>query len=311
MTRPRIVVIGSSNTDLIVTADRIPSAGETVLGTSLTTAAGGKGANQAVAAARLGADVTLVARIGRDAFGDAALAALAREGVRTDFVVRDDDAPSGVALIVVDGHGENAIAVAPGANALLSEGDVRRAREPIVAADAVLLQLEVPLATVECAARLAADGRAHVVLNPAPARPLTRGLLAVVTVLTPNRTESETLAAMPVTDAHSADRAAQALCEKGVANVVVTLGAGGAVFAGGMGAGRVPGVPVDAVDSTAAGDAFSAAIAVALAKGEALADAVRLATLAGALTVTRVGAQPSLPSIAEVNALARERALLQ
>ena len=311
MTRPRIVVIGSSNTDLIVKADRIPSAGETVLGTSLSTAAGGKGANQAVAAARLGADVTLVARIGRDAFGDAALAALAREGVRTDFVVRDDDAPSGVALIVVDGRGENAIAVAPGANARLSEENVRRARERIVAADALLLQLEVPLETVEYAARLAADGRARVILNPAPARPLSRELLAVLTVLTPNRTESETLAGMLVTDADSADRAAQALCEKGVANVVVTLGAAGAVFAGALGVGRVPGVRVTPVDTTAAGDAFNGALAVALARGESLVDAARFASLAGALTVTRAGAQPSLPSIEEVNALARNGALRQ
>jgi len=311
MSRRRIVVVGSSNTDLIVKAERIPAAGETVLGTSLAQAAGGKGANQAVAAARLGADVTLVARIGRDVFGDAALAGFAREGIRTDFVVQDDTAPSGVALIVVDARGENAIAVAQGANARLSEGDVRRASERIVEADAVLLQLEVPLETVEFAAKLASDGRAHVILNPAPARPLRRELLARLTVLTPNRTESEALTGMPVTDAETANRAARALCHMGAPSVVVTLGAAGAVFAGEMGVGHVPGVPVDAVDSTAAGDAFSAALAVALAKGEPLASAVRFASLAGALTVTRAGAQPSLPSIEEVNALARDRVLLQ
>jgi len=306
--RPRIVVAGSSNTDLIVRADRIPAAGETVLGTALTTAGGGKGANQAVAAARLGADVSLVARIGRDAFGDAAIAGLAQEGIRTDLIQRDDASPSGVALIVVDQRGENAIAVAPGANARLSSQDVQAAAERIADARVLLLQLEIPLATVAAAATLAARVGVAVILNPAPAQPLSDDLCRLITVLTPNQREAAMLAGLPVTDAPTARQAARLLRDRGVGNVVVTMGAAGAVFTGALGEGHLPGIQVTPVDTTAAGDAFTGALGVALARGWSLQHAVEFATIAGALAVTRPGAQPSLPSLEQVRAFSAERA---
>jgi len=294
--RVRVVVVGSSNTDLVVKARAIPLPGETVLGGTFLSAPGGKGANQAVAAARLGADVTFVARIGIDGFGSAAMAGLITEGIHTEFVVRDAEAASGVALITVDERGENAIAVAPGSNGRLSPDDVERARDAIADADVLLLQLETPLETVRHAARLAHAAEVPVVLNPAPAQPLDRQLLGHATVLTPNRGEASLLSGIAVRDGPTAEASAAALLGMGATNVVITLGADGAFWAGPNGAGLVEGISVDAADTTAAGDAFNGALAVALAAGQAIADAVRFATVAGALATTRLGAQPSLPT---------------
>jgi len=291
-----VVVVGSSNTDLVIKARTIPHPGETVLGGTFVSAPGGKGANQAVAAARLGADVIFVARIGIDGFGDAAVAGLTTEGIHTDFVVRDAQAASGVALIVVDERGENAIAVAPGSNGLLSADDVERARDAITDADVLLLQLESPLDTVRHAARLAHAAQVPVVLNPAPAQPLDREFLRRVTVLTPNRGEASLLSGIAVRDVPTAEASATALLGMGAANVVITLGTDGAFWAGPEGAGLVEGTSVDAVDTTAAGDAFNGALAVALATGQAIPAAVHFATVAGALATTRLGAQPSLPT---------------
>jgi ribokinase len=293
---PRVVVVGSSNTDLVIKTQSIPRPGETVLGGSFLMAAGGKGANQAVAAARLGADVTFIARIGSEPFGDAALAGLAAEGIRTEFVMRDDRAASGVALIIVDEQAENAIAVAPGANSLLSVHEVEQANDTIRAADVLLLQLETPLDTVRHAARLAREAQVPVILNPAPAQSLDRALLEYVTVLTPNRGEAALLSGIEVVDEATARAAAQALLEMGVAHVVITLGAEGALWIGQGEEDRVAGILVEALDTTGAGDAFNGALAAALGAGDSMCQAVRFATVAGALATTQMGAQPSLPT---------------
>ncbi len=304
--RPRIVVVGSSNTDMVVEAGRLPAPGETVLGGRFLTAAGGKGANQAVAAARLGADVALVARVGRDPFGDAALGGFECEGIRTEHVRRDDEAPSGVALILVGAAGENLIAVAPGANARLGPDDVDAAARAIETADLLLLQLEVPFETVRRAAAIARAAGVRVLLDPAPAPALDLlepALLAAVSILTPNESEAERLTGIRVEDDASAERAARALRERGVPVVVITLGAGGCLAIAEEGAIRVPGASLagaEAVDATAAGDTFNGALAWALAGGRPLAEALAFANRAASIAVTRRGAQPSMPTLSEL-----------
>jgi ribokinase len=302
MKTPRIVVVGSSNTDMVVKGERLPRPGETVTGGEFLIAAGGKGANQAVAAARLGAEVAFVAKVGADMFGDQAVAGYRKEGIDTDFVLRDPKKPTGVALILVDRQGENLISVASGANNALSPEDVEKAAERIRAADVVVLQLEIPMETVAFAARFAAENGVAVILDPAPAPagPLDPGLLKHVTYLKPNETEAERLTGIPVRDEASALQAAEKLLANGVRNAIVTLGAKGALWANGRRSCFVPGMAVEALDSTAAGDAFSGALACALARGLGLDEAVRYAGLVGALSVTRLGAQPSLPTKEEV-----------
>mgnify|MGYP001822556186 CR=1 FL=1 len=294
----RIVVVGSINSDLVVRAPRIPSPGETVTGGTFFQADGGKGANQAVAAARLGAHVSLVARVGVDELGDHAVAGLREEGIDVSFVRRDPAEATGVALIVVDANGENAIAVAPGANARLTVEDVESARQAIHDADIVLVQLETPLEAVERAATLASEAGVRVILNPAPARPLPDALLRLVDVLTPN--ESEVAALGGEEDVRSAG---SAIRQRGVETVVVTLGARGAMIMEAHGASSIPAFEIDATDTTAAGDAFNGALAVGLATGGTIDAAVRLGCAAGALAATGAGARPSLPSREEVKAL--------
>ncbi len=301
--RPKIVVIGSSNTDMVIRLARLPRPGETILGGEFTTAAGGKGANQAVAAARAGGDVTFVARVGRDVFGDQALAGFRRDRIETRLVLRDGRAPSGVALIFVAKDGENSIAVAGGANARLSPADVRRAAGAIRAADSVVLQLETPLPTFEAAAQLAARAGVRVILNPAPAQKLPERLLKLVSILTPNETEAELLTGVSVRDASSAQRAADELLQRGVGAVVITLGARGAFAATREFRRLVPGFRVKAVDTTAAGDVFNGALAVALGEGRGLIEAVQFANAAAAVSVTRLGAQPSAPRRQEIERL--------
>lgn len=306
MKRPRIVVVGSSNTDMVVRSARIPAPGETVTGGQFLLAAGGKGANQAVAAARLGAEVTLVAKVGSDMFGDQAVAGYQREGIVTDFIFRDPRHATGVALILVDEQGENLISVASGANHALGPEDVQRAAERIRSADVVLLQLEIPLETVACAAQVAAEAGVPVILDPAPAPagPLDPAILKHVTCLKPNETEAERLTGIPGRDEASARLAAARLLEGGARYAIITLGAKGALWVERERSGFVAGNRVEAVDSTAAGDAFSGALACALARGLALEEAVRYAGLVGALSVTRLGAQPSLPTEEEVRQFA-------
>jgi ribokinase len=299
-----IVVVGSSNTDMIVKLDRIPKPGETRLGGEFMTAAGGKGANQAVAAARAGGAVTLVARVGQDMFGERALSGLAKNGVNVDYV-QCDKCSSGVALIFVGEDGENSIAVASGANAKLSPADVRKAKRAFADAGIVMMQLESPLETVQAAADLAAARGIPVILNPAPAQPLPEKLLKKVSILTPNEIEAELLTGIKVNSEASCARAADILRRQGVETVVITLGASGAYIAAAAGKQRVSGFRMKAVDTTAAGDVFNGALAVALAEGLPLIHAVRFANAAGALSVTRMGAQPSAPTRREIEKLVK------
>ena len=301
--KPPILVIGSSNTDLIIKAARIPRPGETILGGEFARAAGGKGANQAVAAARAGGAVTFIARVGCDANGEAALAGFAADGINVKHVIRDPTRPSGVALILVDQNGENSIAVASGANDKLSPADVRRAKGAFRQAQIVLLQLETPLATVVAAAALAAGAGVRVVLNPAPARPLPAQLLKHLYLLTPNESEAELLTGVSVTDEATAARAADKLLARGVQNVIITMGSRGAFVAGKDWRQLIPGFKVNAVDATGAGDIFNGALVVALAEGRPLLEAARFASAAAAISVTRFGAQPSAPSRPEIEAM--------
>ncbi len=298
MAQSGVIVVGSSNTDMIVRANRLPLPGETVLGGDLTMAAGGKGANQAVAAARVGAPVTLVARVGTDLFGQQTRAAFEREGLNLDYVLRDAGTPSGVALIVVGPGGQNIIAVAPGANRNLTPADITTALPAIARARVMVLQLEIPLHTVLAAAKAGHDAGLIVILNPAPAEALPAALYETVDVLTPNEHEAALLTGLALDEPEAA---AAVLLARGMGVVIVTLGAAGVVLARrGQLPRRVPGFQVQAVDSTAAGDAFNGGLAAALARGDELDTAVRYAQAVAALSVTRPGAQPSLPTAEEV-----------
>jgi ribokinase len=298
---PYILVVGSSNTDMVVKADRLPGPGETVLGGAFLTAAGGKGANQAVAVARLGADVVFVAKVGKDVFGLQAVELFRKEGIDTSYIVIDEENPSGVALITVDSDGENCIVVASGANANLRRVDLVAAEEKIKNAALVLMQLEIPLETVEYVAGVAAARGVPVILNPAPARTLPDGLLRGLSILTPNRKEAEMLTGMAIADRADAGRAARALAGKGIKTVIVTLGADGALLLDDGKLDWVTAPLVAAVDTTAAGDVFCAALTVALSEGRLMRDAVGFACAAAALSVTKMGAQPSAPSRSEVD----------
>ncbi|HMA54354.1 MAG TPA: ribokinase [Acidobacteriota bacterium] len=298
----RVLVVGSSNTDMVIRVPRIPRPGETILGGTFAMAAGGKGANQAVAAARAGGRVTFIARVGDDIFGDRALANFESDGLDGRFIVRTPGSASGVALINVDERGENSISVASGANALLSVDDVARAEGAFDAADIVLLQLESPLGTVEAAARKAGKKGVPVVLNPAPACPLDDGLLRRVAILTPNEHEAGILSGIPVKDERGARDAAARLHARGPATVVITCGERGVYASAPEFEGPVPGFKVDPVDTTAAGDVFNGALAVALAEKVPLVAALRFAQAAAAISVTRTGAQPSAPTRAAIDA---------
>ncbi len=294
--KQHIVVVGSSNTDLIIRVEHIPKPGETVLGGKFVTAAGGKGANQAVAAARAGGKVTFVARIGQDTFGTQAMRGFKQDGLNLKHLVSDNKHPSGTALIFVSQSGENSIAVASGANAELSVADVLRAKPAFARAKVCILQLEIPLATVQAAAELAYSQGTLVILNPAPAQKLSSALLERVTILTPNESETEFLTGIPIRDETSARRAAEQLLSRGVLVVILTLGSRGVFVATEGVRRRVPGFKVKPMDTTAAGDVFNGALAASLAEGKELMLAVRFANAAAALSVTRLGAQPSAPS---------------
>ena len=308
MKKARIVVVGSSNTDMVVKSRRIPAPGETVVGGEFLVAAGGKGANQAVAAARLGAGVQFISRVGADAFGDQAIAGYRRDGINTDLIVRDPDNATGVALILIDEAGENAISVASGANHAMSLEDIDRAATAIRGAGVLVMQLELPLSIVARAAEIAAQAGVPVILDPAPApeKPLPAALLRNITCIKPNVAEAEGLTGIHVTDESAAREAASALLGMGPSCAIITMGADGALLADESGVVPVPATPVAALDTTAAGDAFSGALALGWGAGLQRAEAVRLASSAGAFAATRMGAQPSLPSRSELEAFCLE-----
>ena len=296
--KSKIVVVGSANTDMVVPVHHLPEPGETILGGDYVQSLGGKGANQAVAAARLGGDVTFIARLGKDSFGDISLAAYRAEGINTEFIVRDDTALSGVALIMVNRGGENIIAVAQGANAKLSPQDILAAENAIKGAKCLLVQLEIPLETVQAAIQLAAKHHVPVILNPAPATKLPPEMLEMVDYLTPNETEASFLEGNYTTRNVSAD----AFLLRGkfkAKNIIITLGPKGALIVG-YNNRAIPSYQVHTVDTTGAGDAFNGGLAVALARGDDLANAVKFANSAAALSTTRTGAQPSMPTLDEV-----------
>jgi ribokinase len=299
----RIVVVGSSNTDMILQMAHLPRPGETILGGRFSMVAGGKGANQAVAAARAGGDVTFLTRVGDDLFGRRAIEGFERNGIDIQHVIRDHQAPSGVALIFVDDHGENSIGVASGANGELSTADMDAARPCLESADILVMQLEIPLATVQYAAEIASAAGVPVILNPAPAQPLPDDLLRCISILSPNQSEAEQLTGIPVTDSQSAAQAANVLRAKGIETVIITMGARGAVIAGSRFAGAVPAFVIEPVDTTGAGDVFNGALAVAWSEGKSLADSVRFASAAAALAATKLGAQPSAPIRQEIEQL--------
>jgi len=300
--RGQVVVVGSLNMDLVVKCPRHPKLGETVLGGVFQTIPGGKGANQAVAAARLGARVEMVGRVGADGFGKDLLDNLSSSGVGISGVLRDSEAATGVALIVVDARGENTIVVASGANMRMLVEDVDAAAAAFRGAAAVLLQLESPVPVVAQAAHLARQCGAKVILNPAPGQPLGADLLALVDYLVPNESETAILTGIEVVDPASRERAADKLLEQGVRTVILTLGEHGALLVNADGARHFPALEVKAVDTTAAGDAFVGAFGAALAEGQPVELAMRFASAAAAISVTRMGAQPSLPNRAEVEA---------
>ncbi len=303
--KPRIVVVGSLNMDLVVRTARLPRPGETVAGHDFLQVPGGKGANQAVAAARLEAEVAMIGRVGDDGFGRQLVESLVRDGVETDAVAATAGISSGLALIGVEDSGQNAIAIVGGANAMLSSDDVQRHESTIAAAGALLVQLEVPLATVVAAVKLAKRNSVLTILDPAPApRDRLPAELHAVDVISPNQSEAEVLTGINVASVADAMRAAAILHERGARQVVLKLGEQGALASDGMGnIVHIPAPQVAVVDTTAAGDAFTAALAVALVEGSSLAEATRFACAAGSLATTRRGAQDAMPRREEIERL--------
>jgi ribokinase len=296
----RIIVIGSSNTDMVIKSKKLPAPGETILGGTFLMNPGGKGANQAVAAARLNGKVTFVAKIGNDVFGSEAQHLFDKENMDTRYLIKDDTNPSGVALINVDDNGENSIVVAPGSNGTLAAYDINEEVFKTSPEDIFLMQLEIPVGTVEFIAQKASSKGNRVILNPAPARKLSNDLLGCLFLITPNETEAEILTGIKVTNAETAEIAAKKLYTKGVKNVVITMGGSGAFVLTPTVSKLISVVPVKAVDTTAAGDVFSGAISVAISEGKSVEDAVTFANKAAAISVTRMGAQASAPFRSEI-----------
>jgi ribokinase len=306
MQKPKITVIGSSNTDLVATVPKLPSPGETIMGKDFIVAPGGKGANQAVAIARIGGDVTFIAKVGMDDYGEQAIRNFKNDGINTSFVFRDHNTPSGVALIFVDDNGENMLVPVPGANGRLLPTDIEKARFAIESADILVLQLEIPLETVEYAIIIAYEKQIPIVLNPAPGRTLEKSLIEKVTYITPNETEAETLTGTKVTDDSSAKKAGEELLRLGAKTVIITMGKQGAMLINSDESVLIPAFKVNAVDATAAGDAFTGGLSYAVANGKDIKEAIRFGNAVAGITVTRMGAQPSMPTKDELDEFLRK-----
>jgi ribokinase len=291
----KIIVIGSTNTDMVIKTDHLPVPGETILGGKFFMNPGGKGANQAVAAARLGGHVSFVSKTGNDIFGKQAIQNFENEGVNTENILTDPNNPSGVALITVDKEAENCIVVAPGANMTLNSEDIDNAMAEIKLSEIMLMQLEIPIDTVVYAAKKGAEAGKKAVLNPAPAAKLPDELYKNLYIITPNETETELLTGIRVKDKESAKKAALVFLEKGVNTVIITQGSKGSFICTINSAKQVPAPKVEAVDTTAAGDTFNGALCVALSEGQGLQEAVTFANKAASIAVTRLGAQSSTP----------------
>jgi ribokinase len=297
----KLVVVGSSNMDLVISLPRIPAVGETVLGGKSSMVFGGKGANQAVASIRSGGDIAYIAKVGNDLFGENMKNHFKKEGFRTDLILTDENEPTGIAQIFVSEKGENSIAVAPGANMKLMPEDIEPFTDLIKNSKVVLLQLETPLETVEYIADIAYQNNVKLILNPAPAQKLSDDLLKKVWLITPNETETSLLTGIEVVDAKSAGKAAEHLLRLGVNNVIVTLGENGSLLCNGNGVEHFKAFEVKAVDTTAAGDVFNGTLAVAVTNDKPLQEAIIFAAAAAAISVTREGAQPSVPTRAEID----------
>lgn len=305
----KIIVVGSSNTDMVIKSKRIPVPGETILGGDFLMNPGGKGANQAVAAARLGGDVTFIARTGNDMFGKRAVELYKKEGINTKFITTDEKEPSGVALILVDEKGENCISVSKSANEKLTQKEVEVAKDLFEMGDIVLMQLETPLETIEYTAQMANEKGLKVILNPAPARELPTSLLKNVYMVIPNETEAEILSGVKVTDLDSAKKAADVISAKGVDIVLITIGKRGAFVKEGNNYEVVPTYKTVPVDTTAAGDTFCGALCVALSEGKNIKDAVKFANRSASISVTRMGAQSSVPYRKEIDEIIAKEGL--
>jgi len=301
MSKNNILIIGSSNTDMVIKTNKIPVPGETILGGTFLMNPGGKGANQAVAAARLNGKVTFIAKCGIDLFGSQAIDLFIQEGIDTRYVVKDHELPSGVALITVDSAGENSIVVAPGSNGNLLPEDIPAKIFETGKYSMLLMQLEIPMKTVEYCAIAASVQGIKVIINPAPAQRLSDDLMRHIWLLTPNETEAEMLSGVKIQDISSADTAASSLQKMGIKNVIITMGAAGAFVKSAGFTGMIYGEAVKAVDTTAAGDVFNGALAVALGEGTELEKAVAFANKAAAVSVTRLGAQSSVPYRNEID----------
>lgn len=298
--KPKIVVIGSSNTDMICRVPHIPKPGETVLGSDFLTVQGGKGANQAVAAARAGGDVTFIACVGNDLFGKQAIEAYQADGIDTSCIELIDNVPTGVALINVAESGENSIAVASGANARLTPAVIEKYRAAILSAQIILMQLEIPIETVYHVARMAFAVNIPVVLNPAPAQEIDPAIMPMISCITPNEHEAIEVSGIFPPDPELVSEMAVEIQKKGIKSVIITLGSKGALYREGAKEERVPGIKVQPVDTTAAGDTFNGYLVVEMAKGKTLHEAITIAKKAAAISVTRMGAQPSIPYFSEI-----------